>query len=75
VCGDSIGHNYERAVLVAVALVAGGGVVFDLAAVSRQFGAHRTGVGPLAVPVAALHLAVVAAAGALLRTAGRPQRA
>jgi len=59
-------------VVVVVAVFAAGAAVFDIAEVARQFSAGRAGIGVLAILVAGLHLAVVAAAGVLLRRARRP---
>jgi hypothetical protein len=60
--------RYPRPIVVAaVAGLAAGATVFDVAEVAHQVAADRTGVAGLAALVAALHLAAVVAAIALLR--------
>lgn len=56
-------------VAAAVAVLAAGATVFDIAEVAHQAAADRTGVAVLAASVAALHLAAVVAARALRRRA------
>ena len=60
--------RYPRpAVVAAVAVLAAGATVFDVAEVAHQVAAEQTGVAVLAALVAALHLVVVVAAVTLLR--------
>jgi hypothetical protein len=57
----------RRPVFVVVAVFGLATAALDIGEVVRQFSADRFGVGVLAVLVAALHLAVLAAAIALIR--------
>lgn len=60
--------RYPRpSVVAAVAVLAAGATVFDIAEVAHQLAEDQTGVAVLAAVVAALHLAAVVAALALLR--------